>query len=321
MKDGPARLRTPDTVDIDWLSEVLGTPALRFDASAESANWSSHLRLRVTLADGSTRALRLKVCQGTTFGRSEVDYYTQDYLGLAAPPLVRCHDAVFVPGAGYHLLLDDLAETHHDRRDEPPTLDYGLAVAEALARMHAPHWQSRPAPAVSALDRHFDEIRPGVPVLERMTGLALAEVFATHEAALRRRWADPRGMSLLHGDLNGSNVLTPRGASAPVLLLDRQPFDWSLTYGLAVHDLAYFMVPWWPEVACAAWAEPVLRRWHATLAQPDYDWASVLDDWRLSVRQCLHVPFEWCSKPETASRMRWLWETQLRRILAATAGI
>jgi hypothetical protein len=185
--------------------------------------------------------------------------------------------------------------------------------------MHAHHWQSAPAPAEAVLDRYLDEVRPGVPVLEQMTGLALARDFAAHEAAMRRRWADPRGMSLLHGDLNGSNVLTPRGASVPVLLLDRQPFDWSLTYGLAVNDLAYFLVLWWPEADFAAWAEAVLRRWHETLAQPDYGWSSVLADWRLSVRQCLHVPFEWCSKPETASRMRWLWQVQLQRVQAACA--
>jgi hypothetical protein len=317
LNAGPTPLRTADTVDVDWLSTVLGTPVLRFEATAEAALWSSHLRLRVELADGSTRALRLKVCQGTTFGRSEVDYYVRDYLGLVAAPLVRCHDAVYVPGEGYHLLLDDLADTHTDRRTVPPTLDYGLAVAEALARMHALHWQSRAAPAGAALDRYFDEIRPGVPVIEQMTGLAFSAEFTAHEAALRLRWADPRGMSLLHGDLNGSNVLTPRGSPSPVLLLDRQPFDWSLIYGLAVHDLAYFMVLWWPEQALAAWAGPVLRRWHATLAQPGYDWPQVLLDWRLSVRQCLHVPFEWCSKPETAGRMRWLWQAQLQRVQAA----
>jgi hypothetical protein len=316
---GPTRLRTAETVDVDWLSAVLGAPVLRFEGTVEAANWSSHLRLRVELADGSTRALRLKVCQGTTFGRSEVDYYTLDYLDLADAPLVPCHDAGYFAGEGYHLLLEDLAATHTDRRVEPPTLAYGLAVAEALARMHAHHWQSRPAPPVAALDRYFDEIRPGVPVLHQLAGLDLSVEFTAHEAALRQRWADPRGMSLLHGDLNGSNILTPRGAPAPVLLLDRQPFDWSLTYGLAVHDLAYCLVLWWPEETFAACAEPVLRRWHSTLAQPDYGWTDVLADWRLSIRQCLHVPLEWCSKPETSERMRWLWQAQLQRVLAAMA--
>ena len=34
----------------------------------------------------------------------------------------------------------------------------------------------------------------------------------------------------------------------------------------------------------------------------------------------LHVPLEWCSKPETAEKMRWLWELQLGRVLSAMAS-
>ena len=54
-------------------------------------------------------------------------------------------------------------------------------------------------------------------------------------------------MSLLHGDLNPTNILTPKTADTPVYFLERQPFDWSLTYGLGAYDLAYFLVIWWPE--------------------------------------------------------------------------
>ena len=83
--------------------------------------------------------------------------------------------------------------------------------------------------------------------MERATGYSLRERFALHEQAFRQRWANPKGMSLLHGDLNPTNVLTPSGHEGPPYFLDRQPFDWSLTYGVAASDLAYFMIPWWPE--------------------------------------------------------------------------
>lgn len=34
----------------------------------------------------------------------------------------------------------------------------------------------------------------------------------------------------------------------------------------------------------------------------------------------VHVPLEWCSKPETVEEMRWLWELQLGRVLSAMAS-
>ena len=126
-------------------------------------------------------------------------------------------------------------------------------------------------------------------------------------------------MSLLHGDLNPTNVLTPRGAESPVYFLDRQPFKWSLTYGVAVYDLAYFVIPWWPEQARHEWGHAVLRRWHEALDKPGYSWSEAQADWRLSVEQCLHVPLEWCSKAATMESMRWLWEAQFARVQDALA--
>lgn len=327
MHGGLLTARTPRTagpvirgaadLSVATLSRALGTPVQGFEMLTEASNWSHQIRLQVDLADGSRRALRLKCCLGDTFGPSEVRYYTQDYLDLADAPLVPCHDAAYEKNVGYHLLLEDLAGTHHDRRDAPPGLAYGLALAQALARLHRHHWGSQPAPGTATLDRYVAEIRPGVKVLEAMTGLAMQPRFDAHETALRARWSSPRGMSLLHGDLNPTNVLTPVSAEVPVYFLDRQPFDWSLQYGVAVYDLAYATAPWWPEDDWREHQGAVLRHWHQSLGQVDYSWEDALADWRLSVEQCLHVPMEWCAKPESATRMRWLWEAQLARVRAA----
>lgn len=300
-----------------WLGRVLAQPVVDVRITHGFGNWSRQLALDVALADGSRRALRLKLCPGETFGRSEVDYYLRDYADLADAPLVRCLDARFEAGVGYHVLLEDLSGTHEDRRDVSPTLAYGLAVATALARMHRHHWESEAAPDPARLDRYFDEIRPGVAPIEQATGSALRARFDEHEREMRARWSRPRAMTLLHGDLNPTNILTPRGADAPVLFLDRQPFDWSLTYGVAAWDLAYFMIPWWSPEDRAANEMAVLRRWHEVLARPDYGWDEAIEDWRLSVEQCLHVPIEWCSKVETFERMRSLWERQFARTRAA----
>jgi len=312
-------IRSESDVCASWLSQVLkqGVDDVRLGSC--DANWSRQLTIEAHLSDGTTRALRLKVCLGPTFGRSEVDYYTRDYVGLRDAPLVPCLDAQFDPAVGYHILLDDLTETHRDRRDVAPSLAYGMAAAQAIGRMHRHHWEAMPAPDRAKMDRYFDEVRPGIAAMEEATGRPLRERFEHHERAFRSRWADRLGMSLLHGDLNPTNVLTPRNADAPVYFLDRQPFDWSLTYGVAVSDLAYFMILWWPEQTRRECELTVLRQWYESVADPDYSWSQAKADWSLSVEQCLNVPLEWCSKAATLESMRWLWELQSARVQGALA--
>ncbi|WP_309723607.1 hypothetical protein [Armatimonas sp.] len=112
----------PTQITSDWLSEKLSQTVTDFTLHTETSNWASQVLLKATLADGTTKALRLKLCVGETFGPSEAEFYTKDYVTLANAPLVRCYDAQFVPGVGYHILLEDLSETHHNRKDAPPTL-------------------------------------------------------------------------------------------------------------------------------------------------------------------------------------------------------
>ncbi len=305
-------------ITTDWLSAAMGEPVASFSLlHEEQANWSQHWPIAATLASGERRALRLKLCLGDTFGPSELHYYTRDYVGLADAPLPRCYQACFEPGVGYHLLLEDLSATHTDARDLPPTLAYGLEVATLLGRLHAHHWQSQAAPDPSVVDRYLAEAQPGLAVLQELTGHDLADAFGRLARQMHRRWSDPSGMSLLHGDLNPTNILCPRAAQGPICFIDRQPFDWSLTYGLAVSDLAYLVAIWWPTENRSAWQWDVLRAWHTALNQPSYRWEMAVADWQLSVLQCLCVPLEWCAKPDTALPMRWLWEAQLDRILAA----
>ena len=155
--------------------------------------------------------------------------------------------------------------------------------------------------------------------MERATCCSLRERFELHEQAFRLRWAKPQGMSLLHGDLNPTNVLTPAGCETPLYFLDRQPFDWSLTYGVAASDLAYFMIPWWPEQAREECELVVLHHWYDALNAPEYSWSEAQADWRLSVEQCLNVPMEWCSKAATLESMQWLWQAQFSRVQNALA--
>jgi hypothetical protein len=122
---------------------VLGRPVARLRATTEGSNWSQHVLLDIRFEDGATVALRLKLCSSPSvraLGSRLLHRRLRRTRGRAAGALPRC---ALRDGVGYHLLLDDLAATHRNRRDAPPTLEYGLAVAEALARLHVHHWEPR----------------------------------------------------------------------------------------------------------------------------------------------------------------------------------
>lgn len=307
----------PQAVSPAWLTQVLKRDVASLSRSEETSNWSSQVRLQVSFHDGSVAALRLKICAGQTFGRSEVDYYTRDYIDMPDAPLVKCWDAGFDPVGGYHLLLDDLHGSCSDRKAVAPTRAYGLAVAAALGRLHRHHWQAQPCPSERTVDRFFEAVRGGIAPLVALAGYPAVTEAEEVEGLLRKRLKSSHDMSLLHGDLNPTNVLTPIDADGPVYFIDRQPFDWSLTYAPAAFDLAYFLALWWPADARAAHEEEVLRCWHAHLGSESYTWAHAAHDWQLAVRQCLFVPIQWCAEPDTAETMRWLWEVQLSRVQSA----
>lgn len=303
----------------EWLSHVLGCPVVGIEAAESTSSWASHQKIAATLEDGSTRKLWLKLCLGDTFGRSEVDYYTRDYVDLPGAPLIPCYDAHYEAGKGYHILLEDLSETYADRKVVAPTLEYALALATALARLHKHQWGKGTPRSSGDWAAYFDHIRPGVPNLEAATGLTLSANFDRHAEQLVQRWSNPIGLTLLHGDVNPTNVLTPRDADFPIYILDRQPFDWAILYGLAASDLAYAVVPWWPYDFRKEHEEAILRCWHEALDAPEYSWELAQDDWELSVEHCLHVPIEWCSKSDDVEGMRWLWGWQLGNMLGPEA--
>lgn len=309
-----------DQVTAAWLTAVLGEEVADVKLSPSTSSWAQNASIAALMASGETRTFWLKLCIGATLGSSEVEYYLRDYVGLADAPLVACYDACYEPGIGYHVLLDDLSADFRDRKAATPTLEHGLALAAAVARMHAHHWESGSPPTAAEWDAYFEQISPGVERIEEATGRLFRTDFESHSAQLRQRWSDPVGLTLLHGDINPTNVLSPKGAESPVYILDRQPFDWSLTYGLAAYDLAYAIVPWWPHDVRTRHQDVILRHWFDHLGQPGYTWEQAQSDWDLSVEHCLHIPIEWCRDPGSLEEMRSLWEWQLGNITGQAVG-
>ncbi len=170
-----------DQVTAAWLTAALRRSGVLtrgsvtgFEQEAGQRVLSTNARLQVRYSDDAQgdrpERLFLKMVnadQGVEFfGPSEVNYYTRDYVGVAGVPLVRCHDAAYsAEKRRYHVLLDDVSETHVERAHKPPTLEHGLTLAEGLAAMHA-HWWGAERLAAAG------EQLPGAQPIEAFVGVA-----------------------------------------------------------------------------------------------------------------------------------------------------
>jgi hypothetical protein len=134
--------------------------------------------------------------------------------------------------------------------------------------------------------------------LEESEKAALFEVFDQHAAKMIERTQDSQGFALVHGDPNPGNVLSPLG-EGKTYLVDRQPFDWSLTTWLGVSDVAYMMVHWWPPELRRRFELQVLSAYHQTLIAQGvvgYAWTQLLADYKLSAIQNVYGYRALCSR-------------------------
>lgn len=339
-----------EQVTPDWLTAVLAkSGALTRGAVASFAlgdgrgNWSTNARLDVTYTNDAQGTLPgrlfLKMVDAyddeEPFDDSEVTYYTRDYVDVPDAPLLRCYDAAWSPALmRYHLLLDDVSASHVEAADKAPSLEYGLALAEALATLHARWWGAARLAEANAPIHDADHIRRFAAIAEPGAGHILArfsdqlqphwpallrDLFARHPQAMVSRTRDLNGFTLIHGDVNVGNILAPRAGDRPLYLIDRQPFNWSLTTWLGAYDLAYAIVLDWPAELRRQCEIPILERYLACLIGKgvrDYSWQQLWDDYRLCAAMGVYVAVEYC---RGGVNERWIdrWLTALQRSLTA----
>ncbi len=342
-------ITSPDQVAPDWLTAVLTRAGALIEGAVEHVHittdvrpLSSNARLRVEYAPGSRgerpRFLFLKTvdCTQHPFGPSEVYYYTRDYVGVEAAPLVRCLDAVYSESpARYHLLLEDVSQTHVLALDKAPTPDYAHALADGFAAMHAHWWgasgleaRGEPMPDATVVERWLDGARSGVRHLldacseeiGRKNVALIEELFERHPRAMIDRTRDAAGFTLIHGDANPTNVLVPRVGSRPIYIIDRQP---GLTTWLGVYDLSYAVIHRWEPETRRRLEQPMLRRYHDRLLEhgvDDYSWTRLLDDYRLCASMSTYVAVEWC-RDGAREDTKFRWMPMLQKTLTALADL
>ncbi len=223
-----------------------------------------------------------------SFDDSEVTYYRRDYVDVEGAPLLHCYDAQYSDVLGrYHLLLDDVSETHVTASEKAPTLDYGFALAEGFAVLHARWWGGQRLMEAGAPMHSASQIRDFVTVAEagvdHLLGRfsselkphwpdSLRELFANHSRAMVERTMNPNGFTLIHGDPGAKNILVPRLGDRPIYVIDRQPFDWAMTTWLGVYDLAHALVLDWEIEAHREWGMPILEHYLACLERCGVLW-------------------------------------------------
>lgn len=340
-----------DQITTAWLTSVLSrSDALTrgavqsFEFGTGQGNWSTSANLTLTYTDDAQGSLPQRLFlkmvdtdtgDGEFFTDGEVTYYTRDYVDVENAPLLHCYDAAYSKEINrYHLLLEDVSETHIEAYDKEPTLEYGLTLAEGLASLHARWWGKDRLAEAGAPIHDAQHIQNWVNIAEPGAGHILEhksaelkphwvdlirELYARHPKALIERSRDLNGFTLFHGDVGSANVLVPREGDRPLYIIDRQPFDWGLTTWLGVYDIAYAIVLDWDVELRRQCETPILKRYHETLFRngvSNYSWESLYDDYRLCVAMGVYIATEYC-RGGINERWTHVWMRMLQRSLTA----
>lgn len=267
---------------------------------------------------------------------AEVNYYVRDYVGVDRAPVLRCYDAAYSIESGrYHILMLDCSTTHATARNRTPTLEYGLALAESLAVLHSHWWGTErlniggePIPSSEAITRYMAPAMKGLNPMLEICGPelgstwrdAIIDLFENHPEKMVERTLYGEGFTLVHGDVNPGNILAPISGDGLICLIDRAPFDWSLTTWLGVSDISCMMVHWWEPETRRQLEQPILKHYHENLVRngvAGYSWDQLLEDYRLCAVQSVYVATEWCRGVEARVKHKSIWLPMLRRSMVA----
>jgi len=335
-------------INLDSLQEVINTnfgdDSAKITDFQISENQSSNgytaiieLNYKTQLLNTYPKSLFLKFCrQDKRFIKdSEYFYYKRDYLGLKDAPLPKCYDASFSKTEdSYHVLLENLSQTHYSNKEIRPTRHHAMSVAEELAKLHAYRWGNKVSElhtdtnTSEQIECFIEHTSTGLlPILTTVKSdlpqdwiKNIEKVFDVHPQMMQKKANNLAGMTLIHGDTNPSNILSPNEPNGKTYIIDRQPFKWSLTYWLGVYDLAYMIIPYWSVIDRRALEEVMLKHYHQSLLKfgvNDYSWEECREDYRLCIVHGIYTAIEWGTNEKNIVEMRWLWQAQLKRSMEA----
>ena len=277
-------------------------------------------------ADAPTRLL-LKVSsefwKQRPFGaKREPHFYTNIATAMSNPPVVRCYDAVYSQEtAAYHLLLEDVSETHvmqeHGPGIEWPTESErrkAELIIDSYAQIHGHCWNRlelalpEEIPDQQWIGHEFRKTEVDLAAFFDVAGeqLSVAQQRAFErviEAApnlFATRLKGKTNLTILHRDTNFGNILIPRNVeTGRVYIIDWDTFG----VGFGPHDLASHITRFWSPDVRQVLERDLLRRYYNRLLEhgiENYDWDDCWDDYRLGTVERLynrvhHSGSEWAA--------------------------
>ena len=336
-------ITSADQITPEWLTQLLRqqgalhhghvvsvtTPSDQSN-STEGPGFQNSNRLQIKYSPDATPSaptrLYLKAQDGAVHkaaGEREVAFYLSVMAQMPAPPAPRCFDAAYDSESGaYHLLLEDVSETHRTVHPEEPATQNDIEkMLEALARLHA-YWWGHPQlgqsigtlPTSETIHASFTQLGNVFPkYVDYLSDRLSAErrqiyekVLERYPAALIRRLTQRETLTVVHDDAHAGNFLLSRQATEQrVYLIDWQ--QWGTQSGL--HDVAYLIALFWYPERRARLEQWAVKRYHERLRHygvQNFDWQACWNDYRLQAIGNLLVPFwAWVFLGEHWGFHRW----------------
>jgi hypothetical protein len=249
-----------------------------------------HLYLKTGLPDGPGVAM--------DSGRREVAFYTTVASATSPGLLPRCYEAATGEAGAWHLLLEDLTDTHviATQWPLPPTAAQTEAIVRCRARFQAAWWDhprlgidvgTWPSDAESdqwlahlarSYEAFADALGDRLPPHRRV----LYERLFANAPRLLQRFNSRRHMTIIQGDAHVWNCFLPKDSAETPRL-----FDWDgWRPAIGADDLAYMIaMHWYPEMRRRT-ENVLLDAFHDELLAhgvTGYDRRALQDDYRLEV--------------------------------------
>ena len=327
-----------ESITSGWLTEVLRKSGCLDQGHVTSVRkWGMNLtlvsqvvHLEIDFSQGVSRdnpsRLFLKMTKPDLqeelvgMGEREVKFYTKIATKINHRSLLRCYEAAYDDQEKrFHLLLEDLAQTHFQTSwPLPPTQDNCIRAIECLAEVHASWWNNPrmkedigPMPSSESIGQNFQRLQQVLPNFFDFLGdristerRGLYEKVLQATPKLTERILGCKGLTLIHNDAHFWNFLYPHDIDKDTIRI----FDWQFwRVGLGTRDLAYMIgLHWYPERR-ARLEKELVKGYHNQLLKAgvvNYDWDNCWYEYRLEIVTNIFMPMvQWHLK--IPSRIWW----------------
>jgi hypothetical protein len=263
----------------------------------------------------------------TPFSANEVDFYLDVAALDATQPIPKCyHAASDVDAERWHLLLEDLTDTHFQTPQETaPDRSSSEAAVAALAGVHARWWCS-PEVGVSVgkvfdeswLERFVDELEQSIDLFINEAGTDLPgdvldalRLMVRNAETIWGRLTVRKGLTVTHGDVHWWNFMFPLDPRDLVRVI-----DWQLWHiDLGARDLAFLLALGGFAATRPDIEADLLRVYRETLNECGISITAdqLFEDYRISAIRNLNVAVIFRQQGKHPST----WQTALSRAFAS----